>query len=55
MLSEAELTASRLAATLEPLLGNRDRLMEMALGARAVAVPDSADRVADLCMEYLDS
>jgi UDP-N-acetylglucosamine--N-acetylmuramyl-(pentapeptide) pyrophosphoryl-undecaprenol N-acetylglucosamine transferase len=55
MLAEAGLTANRLAETLEPLLGDRARLTEMASRARAVAVPDSAERVADLCMEYLGS
>jgi UDP-N-acetylglucosamine--N-acetylmuramyl-(pentapeptide) pyrophosphoryl-undecaprenol N-acetylglucosamine transferase len=53
VLPEQGLTTKRLAETLEPLLADRARLLDMAARARAVAVPDSAARVADLCTEYL--
>ena len=53
MLPEQGLTAERLAETLEQLLADRAGLLDMAVRGRAVAVPDSASRVADLCTEYL--
>jgi UDP-N-acetylglucosamine--N-acetylmuramyl-(pentapeptide) pyrophosphoryl-undecaprenol N-acetylglucosamine transferase len=53
VLPETELTAYTLSEALAPLLEDRARLQEMARRGRAVAVPDAAARVADLCAEYL--
>ncbi|MBT8065455.1 MAG: undecaprenyldiphospho-muramoylpentapeptide beta-N-acetylglucosaminyltransferase [Gammaproteobacteria bacterium] len=53
LLPEAELTPERLAEALQPLVADRARLADMASKARGRAVPDAADRVAALCMEYL--
>lgn len=53
LLPEIRLNAATLAATLDPLVTNREKLVAMAENARSVAVPDSADRVARLCEEYL--
>jgi len=55
ILPENGLTAGKLADTLIPLIGDRVRLREMACKARSAAVPDSAGRVAGICMEYLPS
>jgi UDP-N-acetylglucosamine--N-acetylmuramyl-(pentapeptide) pyrophosphoryl-undecaprenol N-acetylglucosamine transferase len=53
LLPEAECDAERLATILGRLLANRAVLAEMASAARAVAVPDSARRVAALCREFM--
>ncbi len=53
LLPEAELGAASLAAAIEPLVTNRERLLNMAEKARSVSVPDAAERVAELCREYL--
>lgn len=44
-----------LADALESLMASRKKLLLMAENARAVSVPDSADRVALLCLEYLSA
>lgn len=51
LVPEQELTAGRLARDLEGLLGDRARLLEMARAARAHAMPDAAERVADTCLQ----
>jgi UDP-N-acetylglucosamine--N-acetylmuramyl-(pentapeptide) pyrophosphoryl-undecaprenol N-acetylglucosamine transferase len=53
LLAEAGLSAQRLAATLNELLADRRRQLDMAIRARSAATADSADRVAELCREYL--
>ncbi len=45
---EEDLTPETLAAALAALLGNPRRLAKMAAAARRVAVPDAAERLADL-------
>ncbi|MEE4216259.1 MAG: UDP-N-acetylglucosamine--N-acetylmuramyl-(pentapeptide) pyrophosphoryl-undecaprenol N-acetylglucosamine transferase [Xanthomonadales bacterium] len=55
LLQESHTDARKLANVLSPLVGDRARLASMAMRGRAVAVPDSADRVAALCREYIDS
>jgi UDP-N-acetylglucosamine--N-acetylmuramyl-(pentapeptide) pyrophosphoryl-undecaprenol N-acetylglucosamine transferase len=50
LLRESETLATQLAGTLPELLGSRQRLLEMAMAARALAQPDAADRVADACL-----
>ncbi len=52
LLPEANLTPAALADALQPLVEDRKRLSDMAARARERAVPDAADRVAALCMEY---
>jgi UDP-N-acetylglucosamine:LPS N-acetylglucosamine transferase len=41
-----------LADLLADLLRDHAKRLDMAVRARAAAVPDSADRVAALCLEY---
>jgi UDP-N-acetylglucosamine--N-acetylmuramyl-(pentapeptide) pyrophosphoryl-undecaprenol N-acetylglucosamine transferase len=53
LMPEAELSAGYLATALEPLIASREKLLAMAEKARSVSVSDAADRVADLCREYL--
>jgi len=53
LLPEAECTAERLSAILRDLIADRKKLQEMAVAAREKAVPDAAERVAQMCMGYL--
>jgi UDP-N-acetylglucosamine--N-acetylmuramyl-(pentapeptide) pyrophosphoryl-undecaprenol N-acetylglucosamine transferase len=55
MLPESECRAGALCQLLLGLLADRSSLLGMALAARAVAVPDSAERVADICTGYTDA
>jgi UDP-N-acetylglucosamine--N-acetylmuramyl-(pentapeptide) pyrophosphoryl-undecaprenol N-acetylglucosamine transferase len=48
---ESDLNASKLADVLRRLMRDRQGLVEMAKAARSVAVPDSAERVARMCLE----
>jgi len=48
---EAQLTVESLAKALEKLLGDPARLARMAERARAVAIPDAAERLADVVEE----
>ncbi|MBT8039695.1 MAG: undecaprenyldiphospho-muramoylpentapeptide beta-N-acetylglucosaminyltransferase [Gammaproteobacteria bacterium] len=52
LMQESATDARTLAKVLSPLAGDRARLANMASRGRAVAIPDSADRVAALCKEY---
>jgi UDP-N-acetylglucosamine--N-acetylmuramyl-(pentapeptide) pyrophosphoryl-undecaprenol N-acetylglucosamine transferase len=45
---EHQLTVESLASALEKLLGNPARLARMAAAARSVAIPDAAERLADV-------
>lgn len=51
VLLQREMTAESLSSLLEPLLGDPQRRLRMAEAARAKAMPDAADRVADACLE----
>lgn len=51
IIQQSDLSAEHLADTLHRLLADRQGLVAMAVAARSVAVPDSADRVARLCLE----
>ena len=52
LLPEAELTPISLAATLRMLLeAGRPRLLQMAQAARATAIVDADERLADACMQ----
>ncbi len=53
LLPQAELSAARLAEVLGELAGHRDILLAMASAARACAMPDAADAVAQCCLEVL--
>jgi UDP-N-acetylglucosamine--N-acetylmuramyl-(pentapeptide) pyrophosphoryl-undecaprenol N-acetylglucosamine transferase len=53
LLAEALTEAADLAAVLAGLLQDPGKRLEMAVRARAVAIPDAADRVAALCAEFL--
>ena len=53
IMQEADCSAEILAASLHRLLGDRKVLLGMASAARSVAIPDSAERVAALCREFL--
>ena len=53
MMPEADCDPESMATVLRRLFGNRDELVRMACAARSVSVPDSADRVAALCMEFI--
>ena len=55
LLLESQTDARTLAKALSSLVGDRARLVSMAVRGRAAAVPDSADRVAALCREYVTS
>lgn len=45
---ESQLTVDTMASALQKLLTNPDRLARMAAGARSIAKPDAAERLADL-------
>lgn len=45
---ESQLTTATLAGALEKLLGNPARLARMAAASRSVAIPDAAERLADV-------
>ena len=53
MMAETDCTPERLATSLARLFANRPGLVSMAGAARSVAIPDSAERVAALCKEFL--
>lgn len=50
MAPQSSLTADSLAGLLEPLLSDRDACLALAEAARTVAVPDSAETVAEACL-----
>jgi len=51
LMPEADLDATSLSSELRAVIRNRQDLIDMAVSARSVAVPDSAKRVASLCLE----
>lgn len=53
LMPEAGLNEEILAETLASLMSSREKLISMAARGRGVSVPDSAGRVARLCMEYV--
>lgn len=50
VLAQRDVSAHSLVPVLQRLLGNRDGLRQMAERARALAKPDAAQRVADICL-----
>jgi UDP-N-acetylglucosamine--N-acetylmuramyl-(pentapeptide) pyrophosphoryl-undecaprenol N-acetylglucosamine transferase len=52
LMQESATDARGLSGALKDLMSNREDLLNMARKARAVSVPDSAERVARMCMEY---
>ncbi|CAN5280602.1 undecaprenyldiphospho-muramoylpentapeptide beta-N-acetylglucosaminyltransferase [soil metagenome] len=55
LIPESELTAARLAHELEPLLEDRQRLLDLAHAARAQSMPQAAEEVADACLRAAQS
>jgi len=51
VIPDAELTAERLGAEVASVLGDQERLAEMAAAARRLAKPDAARRIADEVLE----
>lgn len=49
--AEAGCTAAAMAEHLRELLSDRKNLLSMATTARSLAVPDAAERVADICLQ----
>ena len=52
-LRQTDALADDLAETLKPLLGDRQRLLEMARAARELALPGAAERVATIALEEI--
>ena len=52
MVPDGELTAERLVAEVDGVLNTPGRLDAMAHGARRLARPDAADRLAELAERY---
>lgn len=52
---EKDLTAAALAQQLETLLGDRKRLVEMAMAMQSCAFPDATERIVDVCLEDFGS
>jgi UDP-N-acetylglucosamine--N-acetylmuramyl-(pentapeptide) pyrophosphoryl-undecaprenol N-acetylglucosamine transferase len=52
LMQEAQSDARSVSSVLEALMSDREKLLAMATKARNSSVPDSAERVADLCLEY---
>ncbi|VAX08773.1 UDP-N-acetylglucosamine--N-acetylmuramyl-(pentapeptide) pyrophosphoryl-undecaprenol N-acetylglucosamine transferase [hydrothermal vent metagenome] len=53
LMPQTELTGESLAACLSELLNDREQLQAMAGKARALAQPEAAKRVADVCLEEI--
>lgn len=51
IIPESQLNPDSLAGALRGLLKDREKMVEMAIAARSLAVPDAAERVARLCLE----
>lgn len=54
MMREQHLTPHSLAELLEPMMGDREQLLTMAIAARKQAVVDSAEQLVAACREWLD-
>lgn len=55
LVPQDEALASRLAESLRGLAGDRDALLRMAQLARSLAMPEAAERVAEVCLEEADA
>jgi UDP-N-acetylglucosamine--N-acetylmuramyl-(pentapeptide) pyrophosphoryl-undecaprenol N-acetylglucosamine transferase len=55
ILPQAALDPAALAAVLGSLLSSREKLLEMAVSARQLALPDAAEKVAAACTEWVGS
>ena len=53
MMQQKEFNPEALATLLEELLANKQRLVAMAVAARALALPDAVNTVADVCEEVM--
>lgn len=54
VLPESDLAGQALMSLLDEWLNDRSRTLALAEAARACAVPDAADRVAEACLAFLD-
>lgn len=54
ILPQASLDAASLSAVLEPLLSSRDKLRQMAVLARQLALPDAAENVVEACKQWVE-
>lgn len=52
---QASFDADSLCAVLEPLLSSRNKLLEMAVSARQLALPDAAEKVVEACKQWVES
>lgn len=50
MVQESELTGEKLAGLLQDLLGDRERLLQMAQAARRCATPDTVNKIVSTCL-----
>jgi UDP-N-acetylglucosamine--N-acetylmuramyl-(pentapeptide) pyrophosphoryl-undecaprenol N-acetylglucosamine transferase len=55
LLSQASLEPEGLASTLDSLIRDRRKLLEMATAARQLALPDAAEKVAEACSEWANA
>lgn len=53
ILPQSSFDADALAAALAPLVSDRNALMSMAVSARALALPDAAEKVVEACTEWV--
>ena len=51
LIQQADLTPEKLVSLLQSLLGDGEKLRDMAVSARSLAKPNVAEMVADICME----
>ena len=50
LMQEADIDAASLADAIEPLLSERSKLLDMALAARALAMPEALPRLSEACL-----
>lgn len=55
ILPQMSLDAEMMAATLKPLLSDRSQLLDMAIAARQLALPDAAEKVVEACSQWVDT
>jgi UDP-N-acetylglucosamine--N-acetylmuramyl-(pentapeptide) pyrophosphoryl-undecaprenol N-acetylglucosamine transferase len=51
LIQQEDLTAEKLALLLQQWMGDKEKLLAMAVSARQLAKPDVAEAIADICME----
>ncbi|MCW8925403.1 MAG: undecaprenyldiphospho-muramoylpentapeptide beta-N-acetylglucosaminyltransferase, partial [Xanthomonadales bacterium] len=53
ILPQPGLEPAAMAAVLEPMLCSREKLLDMAVAARQLALPDAAENVVEACMQWV--